>query len=141
VRFVVAPVAEFAAGSRRIVRVEGREIGVFRVGDSFYAVRNRCPHQGAELCRGRILPKLESSEPGVITVSDGAPLIVCPWHGWQYDALTGEAYAPGDPRVRSYAVSVEQGASLRPGAPDGSVKLVAETFPVYVEDDYVVLDA
>ena len=141
VRFVVGPVGEFPAGTRRIVRVGGREIGVFRVGEEFYAVRNRCPHQGAPLCLGRILPRIVSQEPGVIALDEGPPLVVCPWHGWQYDALTGEAYAPGDPHVRSYAVSVEQGTALRSDGPDGEVTLVAETFHVYVEDDFVVLDA
>lgn len=133
VRFVVAPLSEFPDGSRRIVTVESREIGVFRVGDSFYAVRNRCPHQGARLCLGHLRHKVVADAPGAVTVDDGAPLVVCPWHGWQWDASTGQAYAPGDPRVRSYGVSVAAGAEL--------AGLVAETFRVSVEDEYVVLDA
>ncbi|MEU4227797.1 Rieske 2Fe-2S domain-containing protein [Nonomuraea sp. NPDC026600] len=139
-RVVVAPLSDFPAGSRRIVKVTSREIGVFRVDDSFYAVRNRCPHQGAELCLGHLRQKLISDAPGVVTVDDGAPLIVCPWHGWQWDAATGQAYAPGDPRVRSYGVSVEAGAELV--KPEGEeVRMVAETFSVSIEDDYVVLYA
>lgn len=129
-RVVVAAVKDFPAGSRRILRAGGREIGVFRVGDRYYGIRNRCPHQGGPLCEGRIFPRLVAAGPGVMAVAaEQAPLIVCPWHRWQYDLATGSAYAPGDPRVRSYPVTVDKGASLR-----------TETFDVEVEDDYVVLN-
>lgn len=134
------------------MRVKGREIGVFRVGEEFYAVRNKCPHQGGPLCLGWIRPRLVGDQPGDVRVADGAPLVVCPWHQWQYDARTGEAYAPGDANALSYQVKVEPGSALAAescdasadGAGDGAgdgVKFVAETFPVYVENDYVVLDA
>jgi nitrite reductase/ring-hydroxylating ferredoxin subunit len=139
-RFVVSELADFPSGTRRIVNVGGREIGVFRIGREFYAVRNRCPHQGGPLCLGSLRPRLVSEVPGVVGIADGAPLVVCPWHAWQYDARTGEAYAPGDPHARSYAISVEPGAELAPGE-RGEVRFVAETFPVYVDADYVVVDA
>jgi nitrite reductase/ring-hydroxylating ferredoxin subunit len=139
-RFVVAALAEFPPGSRRIVRVGGREIGVFRVDDAFYAVRNRCPHQGGPLCEGALNPRLVATAPGVVEVSDGPPLVICPWHGWQYDAQTGKAYAPGDPGTKAYEVGVEGGGALDE-RPQEEVQFVAETFPVHVEDDYVVLEA
>jgi len=139
-RFVVSTLSEFPPGTRRIVNLGGREIGVFRSGQEFYAVRNRCPHQGGPLCLGYLRPRLVSEEPGVVGIAEGAPLVVCPWHAWQYDARTGEAYAPGDPHARSYSISVEQGAELAPGECD-DVRFAAETFPVYVDADYVVLDA
>jgi 3-phenylpropionate/trans-cinnamate dioxygenase ferredoxin subunit len=134
-RFVVAPVSEFESGTRRTVRVGGREIGVFRVGERFFAVRNRCPHQGGPLCVGPLRPTLVSNTPGVIEVDESRLLIECPWHGWRYDVRTGEAYAPGDPHVRAYDVSVEEGGAV------GEARFVAETFPVSVENEYVVLDA
>jgi nitrite reductase/ring-hydroxylating ferredoxin subunit len=137
VRFVVGPVSEFAPGTRKIVRVGGREIGVFRFGEDFYAVRNRCPHQGAPLCEGFIVPRIASPAPGVVEVVDAPPVVVCPWHAWQYDARTGQAWAPGDPAARAYPVAVER---LEEGG-GGEVQFVAETFPVFVDDDYVILDA
>ena len=36
----------------KLVTIEGREIGVFNVHGEFYALRNRCPHQGGALCKG-----------------------------------------------------------------------------------------
>jgi nitrite reductase/ring-hydroxylating ferredoxin subunit len=135
VRFVVARLADFPADSRRIVRVGGREIGVFRTADSFYAVRNRCPHQGGPLCIGRVFPRIISETPGRFELDGGPPLLVCPWHGWQYDMATGQSYAPGDPHVKSYDVAVEPGGELVKGP------YVAETFAVTVEEEYVVLEA
>jgi nitrite reductase/ring-hydroxylating ferredoxin subunit len=134
-RVVVAPLDEFPPDSRRIVRVGGREIGVFRVDDRFYAVRNRCPHQGGPLCIGRIFPRIVSEQPGEFELDAGPPLLVCPWHGWQYDVLTGQSYSRGDPRVKSYGVSVASGSELVAGPH------VVETYPVTVTEQYVVLDA
>jgi nitrite reductase/ring-hydroxylating ferredoxin subunit len=134
-RVVVAPLDEFPPDSRRIVRVGGREIGVFRVGERFYAVRNRCPHQGAPVCVGRVSPRIMSGRPGEFALDGGAPLLVCPWHGWQYDLASGQSYSPGDPRVKSYGVSVASGEELVAGP------YVVETYPVSVKERYVVLEA
>jgi nitrite reductase/ring-hydroxylating ferredoxin subunit len=132
VKVVVAPLREFKPGDRKIVQAGSRSIGVFRIGDSFYAVRNRCPHQGGPLCKGRIFPWAASDGPGDFRTEGGLSLIACPWHGWEYDLETGQSFlGPGEQRVKAYDVSVER----VPGP------YVAETFPVYVEEEYVVLDA
>ena len=139
-KFVVSPLEEFPPDSRRIVRVGGREIGVFRIADRFYAMRNRCPHQGGPLCVGRIFPRIEADQPGRVRLDEGRPTVVCPWHGWRYDLATGQSYAPGDPSARSYSVTVEPGSAIAEHTSEKG-PYVAETFPVYVEEDYVVLDA
>ena len=134
-KVVVAPVAEFKPGDRRIITVGGRSIGVFRIADRFYGIRNRCPHQGGPLCQGRIAPWALSDGPGEFGMEAEASLLACPWHGWEYDLATGQSFlGPGEPGVKSYDVSVERGERI-PGP------YVAETFPVHVEEDYVVIDA
>jgi nitrite reductase/ring-hydroxylating ferredoxin subunit len=153
-KFVVARYDEFQPGERRIVTVNGRSIGVFRVGDRFYAIRNRCPHQGGPLCEGRVFPRALSDVPGEVHLADGAPLLACPWHGWEYDLETGQSWiGASEPRVGSYPVSVEQGstlAALLGAGRDGGAgaprtpqpgPYIAETVTVHVEDQYVVLDA
>jgi 3-phenylpropionate/trans-cinnamate dioxygenase ferredoxin subunit len=143
VKVVVARVADFDPGTRRIVKVGGRSIGVFRVGDRYFAVRNRCPHQGGPLAAGRVFRRMLADGPGQVRL-DSSMLISCPWHGWQWDMETGEAYAPDDPRVRSYPVTVEPGervACALQTAADREEPFVAETYEVRVEEDYVVLDA
>ncbi len=52
-RYVVAAVDEIPPGARKIVTVAGRSIGIFNVDGEFFALRNRCPHQGGPLVRGQ----------------------------------------------------------------------------------------
>ena len=63
-KHVVATVDEIAPGTCKIVAVAGREIGIFNVHNEFYALINRCPHEGAALCRGPILARFTSDRPG-----------------------------------------------------------------------------
>jgi nitrite reductase/ring-hydroxylating ferredoxin subunit len=146
-RTVVAPVRDFPSGTRRIVAVGGRSIGVFRFGDRFYALRNRCPHQGGPLCEGRVSPDVTSGAPGEFGIDADRLFLACPWHGWEYDLATGQSFlGPGETRVRSYDAAVVAGRELgepqRPPAPGGREPgpYVAETFPVSVDEDYVILE-
>jgi nitrite reductase/ring-hydroxylating ferredoxin subunit len=146
-RIVVARVRDFQPGDRRIIEVGRRSIGVFRVGERFYAINNRCPHQGGPLCLGRVAPWVVSEGPGDLRMDDEerAALLACPWHGWEYDLATGQSFlGPSEVPVRSYAVSIEHGGALddEPAASRGRVPgpYVAETFPVHVEEEYVVVD-
>lgn len=123
---------EFPPGERRIVEAGRRSIGVFRVGDRFYAVNNHCPHQGGPLCLGRTVPWVTSTAPGDYRVDTDDALVACPWHGWEYDLATGQSFlGPGEPPVRTYGVSV---GAREPGP------YVVETYPVHVEDAWVVVD-
>ncbi|MFZ0379968.1 MAG: Rieske (2Fe-2S) protein [Solirubrobacteraceae bacterium] len=147
-RVVVAPVDSFADGERRIVEVGGRSIGVFRVGESFYGIRNRCPHQGGPLCLGHVLGDAVADAPGDARISDDPLRIACPWHGWEYDLDSGQSFLGGAMAgVKSYGVRLEPGGSLLSEAltarPAKRVPgpYVAETFEVNVEDEYVVLHA
>jgi nitrite reductase/ring-hydroxylating ferredoxin subunit len=155
VRVVVARVADFKPGERRIVELGRRSIGVFRVGDRFYALNNHCPHQGGPLCLGRTSPWAVSSGPGDFRMETETALLACPWHGWEYDLETGQSFlGPGEAPVRSFDVSVEPGKDLdgqdgQDGQATAPEKVrrygripgpyVAETFMVTVEDEYVVV--
>jgi nitrite reductase/ring-hydroxylating ferredoxin subunit len=139
VKVVVCRVEDFPAGERKIVKAGPRSIGVFNVDGEYFAIRNRCPHQGGPLCQGRIAPWARSSGPGDFQLDAEATLLACPWHGWEYDLATGQSFlGPGEPGVKSYDVDVEAGARLAGREPG---PYVAETFPVHVEEDYVVIDA
>ena len=59
----------------------------------------------------------------------------CPWHGWEFDIRTGQSYCdPATIRTRAYAAGVAPGSSVVEGP------YVAETIPVRVEEDYVVVE-
>src|SRR5690606_11997598 len=141
-RIVVCRLDEFPPGERRIVRAGRRSIGVFRVGDRFYAINNHCPHMGGPLCLGRTKPWVTAGGPGDFVLDTEEGLLACPWHGWEYDLATGQSFlGPGEPPVRTYGVSIEPenpAAAPKGGRIPGPY--VADTFPVHVEDAYVVVE-
>jgi nitrite reductase/ring-hydroxylating ferredoxin subunit len=134
-RHVVAKVAELPPGSRRLVTIRGREVVVFNVEGEYFALLDRCPHQGGSLSRGKLTGLVEAIEPGRVRYSRRGEIIRCPWHGWEFDLRTGRSWC--DPlrlRVKSYAATTIPGSTLVAGP------YTAETFPVMVEDDYVVVE-
>jgi nitrite reductase/ring-hydroxylating ferredoxin subunit len=134
-RHVVAAVGEIAEGERKLVTLEGREIGVFNVKGDFYALLNKCPHSGAELCRGMVIGLAQSDEPGEYKITRPGEFLRCPWHGWEFDIRTGQSwFDPKKVRTRAYKATIEPGAELVKGP------YVAETFPVRVEENYIVID-
>ncbi len=110
----VAALADLADRERRVIEVHGVEIGVFRLGDTVVAYRNRCPHQGGPVCQGRLMPKVE--EP---LAADGSALglrfsedvvhLVCPWHGYEFVLSSGEHPGAPDLRLRRYRTELRDG--------------------------------
>jgi len=134
-RHVVAAAGEIAPGGRKLLTLSGREIGVFNHGGEYFALLNRCPHQGGALCKGTLVGLVTSKQPGRFDYSRAGELLKCPWHGWAYDIRTGQSWCdPDDTKVKSYEVTVEPGAALAKGP------FVAETFAVSVEQDYIVVE-
>jgi 3-phenylpropionate/trans-cinnamate dioxygenase ferredoxin subunit len=133
VRHVVAAVRDFPPGTRRRVQVGGRAVVVFNVGGEYFGLLDRCPHQGGPLSKGRLIGLLESSVAGEYRYSRDGEILRCPWHGWEFDLRTGRSCAePARIRTRTYPVQTEPGAAL-------CGVLAAETIPVRVEEDYVVI--
>jgi 3-phenylpropionate/trans-cinnamate dioxygenase ferredoxin subunit len=145
-KHVVATVDEIPAGGRKIVTAGGHSIGVFNIGGEFFALLNRCPHQGGPLCLGHTWGLLESRRPGEYEFSREGEILTCSWHGWEFDIRTGQSWCdPRRLRVRAYDVSVASGATLlaeAEPASGGVVKgpYVAQTFPVSIDGQYVVVE-
>ena len=135
-RFVVARADEIAPGERKLVSVRGRDVVVFNVKGEYFALLDRCPHQGGSLCRGKLVGLVESDEPGRYRYHRAGEIIRCPWHGWEFDLRTGKSWCdPARTWVKSYPSSVQPGGRVVEGP------YVAETFEVAVEQDYVVIEA
>lgn len=136
-KHVVATVDEIPPGQRKIVMVNRRSIGVFNVGGEFYAIRNKCPHEGGPLCEGVLSGLVRSDRPGTYEYVRRGEILRCPWHQWEFDVTTGQSwFDPAKTRVQSYDASVETGGSL-----DGYAKgpYEAETYRVEIDQHYVVL--
>jgi nitrite reductase/ring-hydroxylating ferredoxin subunit len=134
-KHVVAAVSEIPPGGRKLVTADGRAIVVFNVGGEFFALSNRCPHRGGNLSKGLLTGLVLSDGPGQYQYIRQGEIIRCPWHSWEFDIRTGRSWCdPERLRARNYAVSVEPGARVVEGP------YVAETFPVTIENDYVVVE-
>lgn len=109
-RVMVAKADDILPGERKLVEVDGRSIGIFHIQDTFVAVLNVCPHELAPVCRGRLTGTTLPSLPGAPLCWDReGEILACPWHGWEFDLMTGKALADKR-RLRVYPVTVEDGA-------------------------------
>ena len=88
--FKVAEPDDLDDGRVRAVTVDRRTLALCRVGDQFGALDNRCPHQGGPLGEGSI-------ENGWLR---------CPWHGYDFDPLTGRPPEGLDDAVPTFPIEV-----------------------------------
>ena len=134
-RHIVGTTNEIPVGGRKVVSIKGRELVIFNLDGEYFALLNRCPHEGASLACGLLVGLVQSSEPGQFTYSRRGEMLRCPWHGWEYDIRTGQSYCdPEDVKVKSYPAKIEPGDELVKGP------YVADTFPVSVDENYVVVE-
>jgi nitrite reductase (NADH) small subunit len=101
---------DFPDGSHRVVDVGGRQLGVFHIKGTLYALPNICPHMTGPVCEADILTGSlragEETDWKPEWVHDGE-VIVCPWHGLEYHVPTGQCLAYEHIRIRRYKVTAE----------------------------------
>jgi nitrite reductase (NADH) small subunit len=110
-KFSVGSAEDFVEGRFKVLTIGSREIGIMRLRDgTFRAVLNRCPHKGAPICKGQIGGTWPPSRPGELDFAHEGEVLVCPWHGFEYDLVNGEElYKDRPTRLRMYETSVEDG--------------------------------
>lgn len=109
---------------RIVVDVDGTGVGIYFVGDEVRAYLNICPHMGGPVCQGKIMPRTleqvaENGKSLGLGFSKDQLHIVCPWHGFEFDMMTGRH--PINPNVRLKAIPVQ--------VRDGQVVLTLEANP------------
>lgn len=77
--YKVAELDELPEGRVKTAVAGAKSMALTHVNGIYTAMDNRCPHQGGPLGEGSI----ESGE-------DGKCWLRCPWHGWDFDPLTGK---------------------------------------------------
>ena len=105
------PLSPFANGRAQRVEANGRGLVIVRHDNAVYALRDTCPHQGARLSDGHLSGHVLSCKPGQdISIERQDEILVCPWHGWEFDITSGRSLIdPQKKRVRSYAAHTENG--------------------------------
>ena len=105
----VGPASAFGDPGRKLIESGGVEVGVFKLGNDFFAYENVCPHIGGPACQGKIIAKVEEviaedrTSKG-LEFSKTKINVVCPWHGFEFDIRTGRHH--GNPRYRLKPIKV-----------------------------------
>jgi nitrite reductase/ring-hydroxylating ferredoxin subunit len=87
----------FKVGTTRIV--------MCRVGDAYAALRDICPHHGAELSGGILGGTIVPCEVGRYQYGRDGEIVRCPRHGYEFDVWTGRSlHDPERMRVKVYEV-------------------------------------
>lgn len=110
----VAASDQIEEGQRHFIEHENRQIGVMRVQGKLRAYLNVCPHQGGPVCDGMIIHKVEEvidenrCYRGMRFSADTLHM-VCPWHGWEFDVLTGVNAGDGKLKLRRFEIAERAG--------------------------------
>jgi nitrite reductase (NADH) small subunit len=107
----VGPENRFISGRFMIVDAGRHSIGIIRLHDGeLKAVRNWCPHKGAPICRGIVGGTWPPSQPGELQFDRDGEVLVCPWHGFEFDLKDGqELYQERPTHLSFFPVSVRDG--------------------------------
>jgi nitrite reductase/ring-hydroxylating ferredoxin subunit len=87
----VAGTADVKPGRGIVAEVQGKSLAVFNVDGTFHVIDNTCVHRGGPLGEG----DLEGQ------------IVTCPWHGWQFNVVTGECVKNPSAKVSVYQVKVD----------------------------------
>jgi nitrite reductase/ring-hydroxylating ferredoxin subunit len=92
----IGPVSALPPGSVMEARIDGRPIAVCNSGGTVYALDGTCPHAGGPLGHGAL----------------HGTMLVCPFHGWEFDCRSGENDSDPAIAVETYAAKIEGGDIL-----------------------------
>jgi ferredoxin-NADP reductase/nitrite reductase/ring-hydroxylating ferredoxin subunit len=121
------------------VAVDGVEVGLFRVGERIVAWRNVCPHGAAPVCRGTVDGTRLASAVYEYEYGRDREVLQCPWHGWEFDLVTGEHLADGSAaKLRRHPIAVVDGV-VYDDAPVSTRMRLRVTERVRATDDILVL--
>jgi 3-phenylpropionate/trans-cinnamate dioxygenase ferredoxin subunit len=89
-------VEDFPPGKGRTVTIAGKDVALFNVNGTVFAIDDACLHHGVSLGNSPLEGKI----------------VTCRGHGWRYDVTTGNVAHVADYGVASYPVKVEDGKIL-----------------------------
>ena len=103
----VARAEQLPPGSGMVVRADGKDIAIFNVDGTIFAIDDSCRHQGLSLGTSKLEGKI----------------VTCRGHGWKYDVTTGSTLASPGYGVAAYPVKIVDGKIMV--ATDETVNSVA----------------
>jgi nitrite reductase/ring-hydroxylating ferredoxin subunit len=128
---VIGRAADFPDPGRRVVEIDGAEVGVFCHNGKFTAFENVCPHMGGPVCQGKIIARVHEMIAADKTslgfaFSKDQTNVACPWHGYEFNVSTG--VHQGNPRMRLRSVKIEiVNGDLIVAVPEGMRERIARS--------------
>ena len=112
--YFAGAVTDYADGDRKVIDCGEFEVGVFRIGDEFFAWHNRCAHRAGPVCQGRVMKRVIEPVAGDRTTRTLKydPIetnIVCPWHGYEFSIRTGYHQGSSRFRLRKAEFTIREG--------------------------------
>ncbi len=89
----VTRVEHLPPGNGTVVRIADKDVAIFNVEGTIYAIGDSCLHHGLSLGTSKLEGKI----------------VTCRGHGWKYDVTTGSTLASPGFGVAAYAVKVVDG--------------------------------
>ena len=99
----LCPADDFQELEGKPFHVSGTHLAVFKSGDKFYAVDNRCPHMGYPMSKG--------------SVRDG--VLICHWHHWEFDLKSGACFLAFGDDLKAFPVEARDDGYLYVGLAKG----------------------
>ena len=87
----VASLSTLPPGALKQVEVGGETLALCNAAGSIHALEGICPHAGGPIGQGAL----------------HGTTLVCPWHAWEYDCITGEHDRNLNIRLAKFEVRVE----------------------------------
>ena len=99
----LCPAEDFEELEGKPFHVNGTHLAVFKSGDKFYAVDNRCPHMGYPMSKG--------------SIRDG--VLICHWHHWEFDLKSGACFLAFGDDLKAFPVEARADGYLYVGLAKG----------------------
>lgn len=106
-KYYVGTVDEIAECQPKIIEIEGISIGIIYTNGNYHAIRNVCPHKQGPICKGDVRGTMLPTNPQEYMYGMEEQVIVCPWHGWEFDLETGEGlFSINDRKLKKYSIEI-----------------------------------
>ncbi|MCG8460722.1 MAG: NifU family protein [Holophagales bacterium] len=99
------PLSELEHGRLFRLDLPTASVVLLRLGERVQAFRNACAHQGLPIDGGRV----DCDDEGCGDESWDDATLTCPWHGFRFDAVSGECLTAPQAQLEPFPLRVEDG--------------------------------
>lgn len=106
-QYLIAELEELKASRKKVVTVNGLELGAFYVEEQVHIYLSVCPHRGVSICKGLVSGTNLPSNVYEYHYDREQQILRCPLHAWEFDLLTGQMLLDPKVRLKKYEAILE----------------------------------